>query len=83
MRTLCSFVIAIGMMVAPLAQAEPLAPGKPAGVKAAQEMGNKEWLVLGGIAAVGIGVAIAVSGGRSSDAQDQAVTVVTTNATAP
>jgi hypothetical protein len=83
MRTLCSFVIAIGMMVAPLAEAAPLAPGKPAGVKAAQEMGNREWLVLGGIAAVGIGVAIAVSGGRSSEAQNQAVSVQTTTATAP
>lgn len=82
MRILCNFVIAIGMLAAPLAEAAPLAPGKPAGVKAAQ-MGSKEWFVLGGIAAVGIGVAIAVSGGRSSEAQQQAVTVVTTNATSP
>ena len=28
--------------------AEPLIPGKPAGVQAAQ-MGNKEWLVFGGV----------------------------------
>jgi len=80
MRTLCSFVIAIGMMAAPLAQAAPLAPGKPAGVKAAQ-MTGKEWLVLGGIAAVGIGVAIATSGGRSSNVPAQTITV--TGATSP
>jgi hypothetical protein len=80
MRTLCSFVIAIGMMGAPLAQAAPLAPGKPAGVKAAQ-MTGKEWLVLGGIAAVGIGVAIATSGGRSSNVPAQTITV--TGATGP
>jgi hypothetical protein len=82
MRTPCSFVIAIGLIASPVAWAEPLAPGKPAGVQKAQ-MTNKEWFVLGGIAAVGIGVAIAVSGGRSSEAQNQAVTVVTTSATAP
>ena len=82
MRTLCSFVIAIGLMASPIASAEPLAPGKPAGVRAAQ-MTDKEWLVLGGIAAVGIGVAIAVSGGRSSNAQNLPVTVVTTSATSP
>jgi len=60
-----------------------LAPGKPAGVHKAQDMGQREWLVFGGIAAVGIGVLIATSGGRSSNAQNQVVTVITTSATAP
>ena len=85
MRKLCSFVIAIGLTVSPMAWADPLAPGKPAGVHQAQDvgMGSKEWLVLGGIAAVGIGVAIATSGGRSSNAQGQAVSVQTTTATNP
>ena len=81
MRTLCSFVIAIGMMAAPMAEAATFAPGKPAGVKSAQEVGNKEWFVLGGIAAVGIGVAIATSGGRSSNVPTQTITV--TGATGP
>ena len=85
MRKLCSFVIAIGMTVSPTAWADPLAPGKPAGVHQAQDvgMGSKEWLVLGGIAAVGIGVAIAVSGGISSNPGSQVVSVQTTSATAP
>ena len=83
MRKLCSFVIAIGLTASPMAWAEPLAPGKPAGVHQAQEMGSKEWLILGGVPAAGIGVAIATSGGRSSNAQGQAVSVQTTSATAP
>ena len=82
MRNVCSFVIAIGLIASPMAWAEPLAPGKPAGVHAAQ-MTNKEWLVLGGVAAVGIGVAIATSGGRSSNAQGQSISVITTSATSP
>ena len=83
MRKLCSFVIAIGLSASPTAWADPLAPGKPAGVHQAQEMGSKEWLILGGAAAVGIGVAVATSGGRSSNAGNQAVSVQTTTATAP
>jgi hypothetical protein len=80
MRKLSAVVIGISMIASSLAWAEPLAPGKPAGVHAAQ-MGDKEWLVFGGIAAVGVGVAIAVSGGRSSNAQSQSVIVTTTATT--
>ena len=69
-------------MIASSAIAEPLAPGKPAGVNKAQ-MGGKEWLVFGGIAAVAAGVLIATSGGRSSAAnQGQPITVLATTATA-
>jgi hypothetical protein len=82
MRKLCALVIGISMIAAPLAWAEPLAPGKPAGVHNAQ-MTGKEWLILGGIAAVGIGVAIATSGGRSSNPGSQAISVQTTSATSP
>ena len=80
MRNFSTLVIVISM-VASSAWAEPLTAGKPAGVKAAQ-MGGKEWLVLGGIGAVAAGVLIATSGGRSSNLQNQVVTVVTTSATA-
>jgi hypothetical protein len=83
MRTFCSFVIAISLTVSSTAWADPLAAGKPAGVHQAQEMGGKEWLVLGGLAAAGIGVAIATSGGRSSNTQNLPVTVITTSATSP
>jgi hypothetical protein len=82
MRKFCSFVIAIGLSVSPTAWADPLAPGKPAGVHQAQ-MTGKEWAVLGGIAALGIGIAIATAGGRSSNAQSQPISVVTTSGTSP
>jgi hypothetical protein len=68
------------MLAAPVAGAEPLAPGKPAGVQKAQISG-KDWAVLGGIAALGVGIAIATSGGRSSNAQNQSVTI--TGSTGP
>jgi len=80
MRKFSTLVIVISM-VASSAWAEPLAAGKPAGVKAAQ-MGGKEWLVFGGIGVVAAGVLIATSGGRSSNLQNQTVTVITTSATA-
>jgi hypothetical protein len=79
MRRLCGIVIATGMIASPVAWAEPLSAGKPAGVHAAQEMTGKEWAVFGGIAALGIGIAIATSGGRSSDAPTQTVSVITTS----
>lgn len=81
MRKVCTFVIVISM-IGSSAWADPLAAGKPAGVRAAQ-MGGTEWAVIGGIAALGAGILIATSGGRSSDPQNQVVTVITTSATAP
>jgi hypothetical protein len=58
--------------------ADPLSPGKPAGVHQAQ-MGDKEWLVLGGVGALAAGVLIATSGGRSSAANSsQPITIVNT-----
>ena len=77
MRNVCSFVIAIGLIASPMAWAEPLSPGKPAGVHKAQQMTGTEWFVLGGIAALGAGIAIATSGGRSSNAQGQSINVTT------
>ncbi len=75
-----TFVIVISM-IASSAWADPLAAGKPAGVKAAQ-MGGAEWAVIGGVAALGAGILIATSGGRSSDNKGMPITVVATTATA-
>jgi len=81
MRNLSTFVIVISM-IASSAWADPLAAGKPAGVKAAQMTGT-EWMVFGGLGALAAGVLIATSGGRSSAAnQGQPITVVATTATA-
>jgi len=56
-----AIVTAIAFFVSGMALAEPLTPGKPAGVQAAQ-MGDKEWLVFGGIAVVAAAVLIAQAG---------------------
>lgn len=74
--------IAIALSIPGTAFAGPLAPGKPAGVRQAQA-GDKEWLVFGGLAAVGAVILIASAGGGHSTAPAQVPTVVTTSATAP
>jgi hypothetical protein len=81
MHKVCTIVIAIIMTAPSIAGADPLAAGKPAGVRAAQ-MTGKEWIVLGGVSALGIGIAIATAGGRSSAANSsQPISVVTTSGT--
>ena len=52
-------------MIVPIASAEPLAPGKPAGVRAAQS--DNMPLIFVGLAAIGIGVALAVSSGNDNN----------------
>jgi hypothetical protein len=56
-----AIVTAIVLSVSGMAVAAPLAPGKPAGVHAAQ-LGQKEWLVFGGVAVVLAGVLISQAG---------------------
>ena len=61
------------------AETAPLAPGKPAGVKQAQEMGNTTWVLLGlgAVAAIAIGVASGSNGSPTSGPQNLAVTATT------
>jgi hypothetical protein len=67
-------VIAFSFSVA--ASADPLAPGKPAGVRAAQ-MGDKEWLVFGGLGVALAAVLIAnVGSGEHASVPTQTITVV-------
>jgi len=54
-------VAAVILAMSGAAWADPLAPGKPAGVRAAQ-MGDKELLVFGGVAALLAAVLIANNG---------------------
>jgi hypothetical protein len=73
-----AIVTAIALSFSAVAWADPLAPGKPAGVQAAQ-MGNKEWLVFGGVSVVVAAVLIANNGaGQHMAVTTQPVTVVTT-----
>ena len=76
-----AIVTAIALSVCAMASAEPLSPGKPAGVRAAQ-MGDKEWLVFGGVGLVVAAVLIANNGSGSHAAvTTMPITVVTTSAT--
>ncbi len=68
-----AIVTAIALSISGTTFAEPLAPGKPAGVHAAQ-MGNKEWLVFGGIGVVAAGLLIATAGGGNRSAPAQPIT---------
>jgi hypothetical protein len=54
------------VLVAQPSLAQPLAPGKPAGVKQARVNSNKEAIMLGTGAAIMLAVGIVVSGGASS-----------------
>ena len=83
MRALCVFVAATVLAMSSIALAEPLAPGKPAGVREAQ-MGDKEWLVFGGVGALVAGVLIATNGsGSHASVATVPISVVTTSATTP
>jgi hypothetical protein len=62
-----AIVTAIALSLSPMAWADPLTPGKPAGVHAAQ-LGDKEWLVFGGVAVVLSAVLIANAGSGSHQA---------------
>ena len=79
MRTATISVCTAALITASLSAAsygEPLAPGKPAGVRAAQ-MGNKEWLVFGGLGVVAAAILIGSAGGGHDTVPNQAITVVT------
>jgi hypothetical protein len=70
-------VSVIAFSASSMALANPLAPGKPAGVRAAQ-MGNTEWLVFGGLVAAGAIIAIASAGSGHDAVTAPPFTVVTT-----
>jgi hypothetical protein len=73
-----AIVTAIALSISAVAWADPLAPGKPAGVRAAQ-LGDKEWLVFGGLGVVLAAVLIANNGSGSHAAvPNQPITVATT-----
>ena len=80
MRKLCTAAIAISLFASTMALAETnLAPGKPAGVKQAQ-VGTKEILIFGGLAAAGVTIA-AVSGFGGGSLQQDLRGTATVNST--
>lgn len=77
---LLPFVMSQAAFAAPKAAA--LAPGKPAGVKQAQDQDSMVPLAVFGAAAVGIGIALAVAGGDDATPGTPPPTTTTTG-TAP
>jgi hypothetical protein len=66
MRVIVAAVLAVTLSATSLWAADtaaPLAPGKPAGVKKAQDMGDLGWLLVGAGAIVGVVIIASNSGG--------------------
>lgn len=90
MRAVLSAIVLAGLL-ASAAQADPLAPGRPAGVRAAQKSGPNLYLVatVGTLAVAGVAVLISdghsalattvISGGQTPSVP--VTTVVTTSST--
>ena len=67
MRNFCAALVAVSLIIVPMASAQTLSPGKPAGVRPAQQMDNTPWIFVGiGAVAAGIAIAASNSGGDSS-----------------
>jgi hypothetical protein len=84
MRKSLTIAVAAVTIAASVASADPLLPaGKPAGVGKAQLAAGPEFFVLGGLAALAVGIAVATSGGPSTDKYSlPQQSVVTTTGTA-
>jgi hypothetical protein len=79
--TTATIVIAITLTFSSATWADPLAPGKPAGVRAAQ-MGDKEWLVFGAVGVLAAAILIANAGtGDHAAVTTQPITVVAPSTT--
>ena len=74
--SICSVALIAAVSFCSATYAETLAPGKPAGVHAAQ-MGDKEWLVFGGVGLAVAAVLVAnVGAGQHAAVATQGITVV-------
>jgi hypothetical protein len=76
MRNLCVAAIAAGLTFAPAAWAQPLAAGKPAGVRAAQYYEDNMPLIILGIAAAIAVIAVTASDNGHHDHDGGGGTVV-------
>ena len=79
MHKISSFALAIGLVASPMAWADPLTPGKPAGVHQAQ-MTTESWIVAGGLGAASMAlIAVAASGDDKAAAQPTTASTATTS----
>jgi hypothetical protein len=65
MRNFCIAAAAAGLILAPAAWAEPLSPGKPAGVHQAQDWDSGTTMIIIGVGVAAAAIAIAASSGNS------------------
>ena len=81
MRTLIAVALSSTLIASAALAAEvgPLVPGKPAGVKQAQEVGTTGWVLIGAgvVAAIAIAVASDSNGKPTTGPQNVAVTTTT------
>jgi hypothetical protein len=81
MQKLFGFVVAASLVASPLAWADPLPAGKPAGIHHSQ-MSTSSWVVAGGLGAIALTViAVAASGDDSTPAQAATTTTSSTATT--
>jgi len=79
MRRFCIAAIAAGLIAAPMAAAEPLAPGKPAGIHQARRGASTGLLIAGSALLAGLVAVVAFSG---SDNNNGVVTAGVSTSTA-
>jgi di/tricarboxylate transporter len=75
MRLFVAATLAVSLFASNLLAAEavsPLAAGKPAGVKKAQDVDDTDWWLAGGVIAVAV-IAVAASGNGSSSVSSSPV----------
>ena len=62
MRNLVAALLSVSLMTASAFAADAgLAPGKPAGVRKAQEMNQTAWIIITGIVAAGVAIGLSTS----------------------
>ncbi|HEX4027911.1 MAG TPA: hypothetical protein VHX18_09840 [Rhizomicrobium sp.] len=66
MRNFCIAMVAAGLTFAQAAWADPLAPGKPAGVRQAQMWDDSTTMIIIGVAVAAAAIAAGVSSGNGS-----------------
>jgi len=67
MRALCVALVAASLASAPAVSAQPLAPGKPAGVREARRHANTGLLIAGGLLAAGLIAVVVYSGSDNTN----------------
>lgn len=81
MRNICIAAAAAGLVLSPAAWADPLAPGKPAGVHKAQDWDNGTVMIIIGVGAAAAAIALAASSSNSGGPTSVATSPVSTSTT--